>query len=97
MNAFRSLLSLLNSEFTAYPDDLTGTENENYRKTIAKHFIQRRRADIEHYLEDTSFPEAIIEELSYKLSEPYRQLFSKALNYAREMSRIRKGVSSQKD
>ena len=91
VNAFRSLLSLLNSEFTAYPDDLTGTENENYRKTIAKHFIQRRRADIEHYLEDTSFPEAIIEELSYKLSEPYRQLFSKALNYAREIVQDKEG------
>ncbi|HQM17388.1 MAG TPA: helicase-related protein [Candidatus Cloacimonas sp.] len=91
VNAFRSLLSLLNSEFAAYPDDLTGTENENYRKTIAKHFIQRRRADIEHYLEDTSFPEAIIEELSYKLSEPYRQLFSKALNYAREIVQDKEG------
>ncbi|MDE2126263.1 MAG: DEAD/DEAH box helicase [Armatimonadetes bacterium] len=84
-NAFRSLLGLLKPEFGELPDDLSGPENERHRRTLAAHFVQRRRADIRSYLSDeTPFPGRDEAEETYKLSEPYRKLFEKVLRYARE-------------
>ena len=85
-NAFRSLLTILNKDIAEFPTDLTGTQNEQYRRKIAQFFIQRRRVDIENYLkEKTVFPTPESKELHYNLSEPYRDLFSTALDYAREI------------
>lgn len=47
-DAFRSLLSMLNPDFKDLPADLTGKQNEHYRRKLAAHFVQRRRADIRH-------------------------------------------------
>lgn len=85
-NAFRSLLSILNQDIANFPPDLTGTENQHYRRVIAQYFIQRRRADITNYLQEkTVFPSVETKEHHYNLSEPYRDLFEKALDYAREI------------
>lgn len=89
-DAFRSLLAILNPEFTNLPQDLTGKANEQQRRELAKYFIQRRRADIRYYMEaNTPFPEREEpkegQEPTYKLSEPYKKLFDKVLRYAREI------------
>src|SRR5207302_7902069 len=56
-DAFRSLLGLLEPEFAALPTDLSGAQNERHRRRLAAHLVQRRRADIEHYLDaETPFP-----------------------------------------
>ena len=56
-----------------------------HRKRLAGQFIQRRRADIRHYLDaDTPFPEREEGESSYKLSPEYKRLFERVLDYARE-------------
>ena len=87
-DAFRSLLTLLNDDFANLPDDLTGAENERHRRKLAAHFIQRRRADIRHYMDaDTPFPEREEAEDTYKLSAEYRKLFDRVLEYARETVR----------
>src|SRR5205085_8451415 len=83
--AFRSLLSLLNPTFANLPEDLTGKENEQHRRALARYFVQRRRGDIVHYLDaDTPFPEREEDEDTYKLSEDYKRLFERVLKYARE-------------
>lgn len=83
--AFRSLLSLLNPEFTELPDDLSGSANEHHRRRLAAHFVQRRRGDIRHYMQsDTPFPERQEAEETYKLSADYKKLFADVLKYARE-------------
>ena len=83
--AFRSLLSLLKPEFAALPEDLTGKEREADRRRLAAHMVQRRRADIRHYLDsDTPFPERLEKEDTYKLSASYKALFRRVLDYARE-------------
>jgi superfamily II DNA or RNA helicase len=83
--AFRSLLAMLNPDFENLPDDLTGPQNESLRREMAKYFVQRRRADIRSYLkEETPFPEREVADETYKLSEPYRRLFERVLEYARE-------------
>ncbi len=82
---FRSLLTLLNKEFTNLPENLSGKESELIRRKLAMHFIQRRRADIRHYMQaDTPFPERLEGEDSYSLSPEYKKLFNRVLNYARE-------------
>lgn len=84
--AFRSLLSFLKPEFSDLPADLTGKENEPVRRNLARYFIQRRRADIEHFLdEETHFPSREEVEKHYALTPEYKRLFEKALDYAREI------------
>lgn len=83
--AFRSLLVMLDPDFADLPDDLTGTENEALRRELARYFVQRRRGDIRAYMDAiTPFPERDTAEETYKLTDGYRRLFERVLNYARE-------------
>ena len=83
--AFRSLLTFLDKQFEDLPEDLTGEENLHHRKRLAQHFIQRRRGDIQNYLDSkTTFPSREDREDAYKLSADYKRLFERVLDYARE-------------
>jgi superfamily II DNA or RNA helicase len=84
-DAFRSLLTLMKPEFTNLPHDLTGKQNETHRRNLAQYFVQRRRADIRHYLQaETPFPDREEAELAYQLSPEYRKLFDQVLKFAQE-------------
>jgi len=84
-DTFRSLLTFLNKDFANLPAELTGKGNEHHRRRLAAHFVQRRRADIRHYLQtETPFPEREEAEENYQLTDTYRQLFNRVLRYARE-------------
>lgn len=84
-DAFRSLLSLLDPEFADLPDDLDQSERTGVRRKLARHLVQRRRADIRHYLEtDTAFPDRKDKEATYTFSGEYRQLFDDILAFARD-------------
>lgn len=82
---FQSLLGLLQPEF----EEINLLEaSAKDRERIAKHFIQRRRPDIEKWLDETTtFPKRNATELSYMLSDsnPYQQVFQQVLEYAREL------------
>jgi superfamily II DNA or RNA helicase len=83
--AFRSLLALLKPEFGNLPDDLSGPEKAPDRRRLATHLVQRRRADLRHFLQrDTPFPDRKDTEAHYDLSPAYKALFEKVLDYARE-------------
>ena len=83
--AFRSLLKLLHPDFANLPEDLTGKGNEQQRRRLAAHLVQRRRGDIRHFLKsETPFPDREDTEETYKLTDDYRRLFAKVLEYARE-------------
>ena len=85
-DAFRSLLTLLNPDFAVLPADLTGPANEAHRRRLAAQFVQRRRADIRHFLQaDTPFPDREEKEQTYRLTDDYRKLFDRVLEYAREV------------
>ena len=85
--AFRSLVGLLNPAFADLPEDLSGPAHETQRRQLAGHFIQRRRADIEAYLDAaTPFPKREVhKDLTYSLSAPYKALFDDCLDFAREL------------
>ena len=85
--AFRSLLSLLDPDFADLPMDLERSEREGVRRRLAQHLVQRRRADIRHYLDtDTAFPERKDKEPNptYTFSKVYRALFDDILAFARD-------------
>jgi len=84
--AFQSLLSFLDPRFVDLPEELESKQQETLRRQLARHLIQRRRADIRHYLQtDTSFADREDAELSYGLTPAYRLLFDKVLTFAHEM------------
>lgn len=86
--AFRNLLGLLDPELATI-----NLEDRRGRERLAKHFVQRRRADIRRYLdEDTPFPkDRLSREAPYTLSPEYHALFTKVLDYARETVRTGEG------
>jgi superfamily II DNA or RNA helicase len=80
---FQSLLGLLKPEFESLDPP---TSSQAQRKDLAKHFIQRKRADIEKWLgEDTPFPDREPSEQEYRLSKEYGQIFEALLDFARKL------------
>jgi superfamily II DNA or RNA helicase len=79
--AFLSLLGLLKPEFGQLSLDFL---TEEQRKTLAQHFIQRRRSDVKLWLgNETPFPERESVEMPYKLSKEYKSLFEDVFDFAR--------------
>lgn len=76
---FRSLLGLLNPEFDI------GALREPTRQRLLPHIVQRRRADIEKWMNsETPFPERLpAEERPYSLSPQYRDLYNNVITYLR--------------
>lgn len=87
-DAFRALLGFLDPSFLNLPEDLSGSANERHRRRLAQHLVQRRRADIRHWMgAETPFPDREEAEEHYTLSPEYRRLFDRVLRYAREKVR----------
>jgi superfamily II DNA or RNA helicase len=83
-DAFRALVGFLDESLRDLPEDLSSDERARERRRLARHMVQRRRADIEHYLASTPFPKREVREETYALTANYRALFDKVLAYARE-------------
>ena len=84
-DAFRSLLAVLDPALGDLPPDLGGDANRVHRERLATHLVQRKRGDIEHYLNsDTPFPVRKEAEQSYVLSPEYRAFFKRVLSFVRE-------------
>lgn len=83
--AFRALLGLLDSEFENLPTEIEIDTRESLRKKLALHLVQRRRADIRHFLDtDTAFPKRLDKEETYAFTLEYRKLFNDVIEFARE-------------
>ena len=91
---FKSLLGLVDPEFETYDfSNLTPSE----KKSVAIKFIQRKRKNIEKWLdEETPFPKRNTEELPYTLSasSDYYQLYLQVLKFARGITT--EGVNENK-
>jgi hypothetical protein len=84
-DSFMSLLGLLSPRFERLA---LGELSEAERKTLARHFIQRRRPDVEKWLgAETFFPTRDPSEQTYSLSPEYRRLFDDVLAFTRETVR----------
>lgn len=87
--AFRNLVGLLDPRLA--DADLS---TEDGRRLLAQQMVQRRRADIRHYLnEDTQFPsDRQVTERSYELAADHRALFDDVLAYVRGQVRDTTGT-----
>jgi superfamily II DNA or RNA helicase len=84
--AFHTLLRFLDTGFADLAEDISTRERE--RRRLARHFVQRRREDIAHYLQtDTPFPSRDPLERTYTLSAEYKAFFERVLRYCRETVR----------
>ncbi len=89
---FHSLLGLLKPDFETL--DLPSS-SQHERRTLAMHFVQRKRADVEKWMgEDTPFPDRDTIEWNYDLSLAYAELFNDVVNFARRL--VVSGGSGQK-
>lgn len=88
-DAFRSLLSLIDTKFVDLPRDLETASRSSVRAELAKHLVQRLRGNVIQMDKDlqteTTFPEREDAEQSYKLTTEYKSLFQKVLNFASEL------------
>ncbi len=84
---FNSLLGLLKPEFETL--DLP-TSSQAERRELAKHFVQRKRADVERLKgnwldEETPFPIRDTIEWNYELAAGYAELFNDVVEFARKL------------
>jgi superfamily II DNA or RNA helicase len=89
--AFSSLLGLLGPEFQGW--DIARL-SEVQRKDLARHFVQRRRADVSQWMgEKTPFPKRRESEVTYAMSKPYAALFQEVYSFSRELIQSSEGLS----
>ncbi len=80
--SFSSLLGLLHPEYEKWP---VGALSEPQRRDLAKHFVQRLRADVRKWLgPETTFPDREPKDVPYALSKQYEDLFQDILAFTRE-------------
>lgn len=82
--AFYNLLSLLNPDFSALQNRTSS--NDPLRQELARHFVQRRRVDIDEWHDTRGFPKRMTSELTYQLSGAWGQFFDDVQSYCRELA-----------
>lgn len=89
--SFLSLLGLLNERFASL--DLNNLADKQ-RESLAHHFVQRRRADIVHWLnEETPFPQRDPSEVWYEITPAYAELYDEVFHFVREQVRSAETLS----
>lgn len=78
--AFHRLLGLLDSDFGELAE-AGGEVRTLLRERLARHFVQRRRPDIEEWNEGRLFPRRETKELTYDLTGAWQRLFEAVLDY----------------
>ncbi|MFF6779189.1 helicase-related protein [Streptomyces sp. NPDC012637] len=90
---FRNLLGLLDKRLES-----VSLDRDAGRDLLARHFVQRRRADIrDDFRDDANFPsDRLSAEVDYTLHADYRQLLDQVISYARETVRSADGALQQR-
>ncbi|HOY30380.1 MAG TPA: helicase-related protein [Bacteroidales bacterium] len=90
---FQSLLGLLKPEFEEM--DLLNDDYDSKRK-VAAHYIQRRRKDVEDWLDEkTPFPQREAGEVEYELSPAYKSFYNELWKFAKGVTIDNSKVSPQ--
>ncbi len=83
-DAFYNLLALLKSEFVGLAAS-TGADRDKLREQLARHFVQRRRADLDEWHDNNVFPQRETAEVTYALAGEWERFFHAVLDYCREV------------
>ena len=78
-DAFYNLLSLLRPEFSGLREDKH--QRGTLREDLARHFVQRRRKDIEEWQDASVFPRRFTREITYRLTGQWGQFFDDVRDY----------------
>lgn len=92
---FSSLLTLLNDRFIHLPANLAGDENRRNREDLARHFVQRRRPDVQHYMREvlqqrdemSPFPDREALDATWKLNLQYGSFLKEIIHWAKKAVR----------
>lgn len=82
--AFYNLLSLLNPTFAALQQRIS--TKDPLREELARHFVQRRRKDIDEWHDTRGFPKRMTTEITYSLTGAWGQFFDDVQSYCRELA-----------
>lgn len=85
-DAFYRLLGLLDPAF-ARLQEVSDAERTRLRERLAQHFVQRRRPDIDEWMDARIFPQREITELTYRLTGTWEAFFEQVLAYCAEVTR----------
>ena len=80
-DAFYNLLSLLRPEFSRLREDKAEMQRGELRDELARHFVQRRRKDIEEWQDTSIFPRRFTTEITYALSGVWGDFFDEVRDY----------------
>ena len=87
--AFYNLLSLLSPEFSGL-QAISAAADHPLRQQLARHFVQRRRKDIEEWQQDDEnsriFPRRMTAELTYRLTGRWGAFFDAVQSYCIELA-----------
>ena len=89
--AFHNLLGLLDPKFVHLAEMPRGEERRLLREMLARHFVQRRRGDIDEWKDAAGFPSRESREATYELTGEWGKLFDDVLSYARTMVKRAEG------
>lgn len=92
--AFYNLLSLIKPEFASLAQS-EEAGRKALREELARHFVQRRRKDIEEWREHHSFPQRLTTEITYTLTGLWGQFFDDVQTYCVELAHRTEQQSAQ--
>lgn len=78
--AFYNLLSILHPDFQ-HIHEVSEEERRRLRERLARHFVQRRRKDIEEWQDTSVFPARFTKEITYELSGDWGAFFDLVQDY----------------
>lgn len=84
--AFYALLGLLHPDFGRMQEVSEG-ERQRLRERLANHFVQRRRPDIDEWMDQKIFPQRETAELTYRLTGEWERFFEDVLAYCADVTR----------
>lgn len=80
-DAFYNLLSLLRPEFSRLREDKAEAQRGGLRDELARHFVQRRRKDIEEWQDTSIFARRFTTEITYALTGAWGDFFDDVRDY----------------
>ena len=92
--AFHNLLSLLKPEFSSL-QGVGPEQRKGLREDLARHFVQRRRKDIEEWQETSIFPRRMTKEVTYLLTGRWGRFFDSVQEYCLELADRTEQASGQ--
>jgi superfamily II DNA or RNA helicase len=83
--AFYHLLGLLDPEFGTM-HELPDAQRDKLRERLARHFVQRRRPDIDEWMDTRIFAQRETAELTYRLGGAWEEFFEAVLDYCADIT-----------